>query len=182
MRRAVGGKVKSPPAGAVLSFRRSAFGDIMAAPEETHMTMDRIEGRCLCGAVKVRMTPPEAHIDACHCGMCRRWGGGPFLSLGMVTDPEIEGKEHIARYASSDWAERAFCRACGTHLFYYYQPEGGYSFAAGLFDAANGFEFAQEIFIDDKPGYYDFAGQRERLTGQEVMAKFGVDGSDESSG
>ena len=30
------------------------------------------------------------------------------------------------------------------------------------------------IFIDEKPGYYGFAGDRERLTGPEVMAKFGV--------
>lgn len=146
------------------------------------MTTDGIEGKCLCGAVTVRMTPPKPHVEACHCSMCRRWGGGPFLSLKMVTDPEIEGGEHIARYASSDWAERGFCRECGTHLFYYYKPKGGYSFTVGLFDAASGFAFTQEIFIDDKPDCYAFAGQRERLTGQEVMENFGVGGSDGNDG
>ncbi|HEY0112605.1 MAG TPA: GFA family protein [Allosphingosinicella sp.] len=141
------------------------------------MATETLEGKCLCGAVTVRMTPPEPHVEACHCGMCRRWGGGPFLSLKLVSDPELGGEEHIVRYASSDWAERGFCRGCGTHLFYYYKPKAGYSFTAGLFDGADGFEFAEEIFIDEKPTYYDFAGERERLTGAEVLAKVSEGGS-----
>lgn len=138
----------------------------------------KLEGECLCGAVRVRMTPADRHVEACHCSMCRRWGGGAYLSLKLVTNPEIEGEEHVVRYPSSAWAERAFCSRCGTHLFYFYKPKSGYSFAAGLFDGADGFELAEEIFIDEKPGYYDFAGERERLTAAEVMAKFGVPGED----
>ena len=145
------------------------------------MTTDRIEGQCLCGAVTVRMTPPEPHVEACHCGMCRRWGGGPFLSLKLVTDPEFDGAEQVARYESSRWAERGFCRQCGTHLFYYFKPKAGYSFTPGLFNRLEGFELAEEIFIDDKPSYYDFAGERERLTGAEVMAKAKQDGAGHDS-
>jgi len=137
----------------------------------------KLEGKCLCGAVQFRIAPPEPHLDACHCGMCRRWGGSPALSLRMVTDPVIDGAEHITRYRSSDWAERAFCRTCGTHLFYYFTPKSGYSFQAGLFDDLNGFELVEEIFIDEKPGYYDFAGERERMTGPELMAKAGLTGA-----
>lgn len=135
---------------------------------------NKLEGQCLCGAVTVRIAPAEPHVDACHCGMCRRWGGSALLSLRMVTDPEIGGAEHITRYASSEWAERGFCRQCGTHLFFFYKPKASYSFTAGLFGGADGFAMVEEIFIDEKPGYYEFAGTRERLTGAEVMAKFGV--------
>lgn len=134
----------------------------------------KLEGNCLCGAVRVRITSPGPHVEACHCSMCRRWGGGPALSLRLVTDPEFEGAEHIARYRSSDWAERAFCRACGTHLFYFYAPKAGYSFGAGLFDGTDGYDLAEEIFVDEKPGYYDFAGERERLAGAQVLAKAGI--------
>ncbi|MEN2711977.1 GFA family protein [Sphingomonas sp. NPDC092331] len=137
----------------------------------------KLEGQCLCGAVQVRVAPSEPHIGACHCGMCRRWGGGPALSLRLVPDPEIEGAEHIVRYSSSDWAERGFCRTCGTHLFYFYRPQSGYSFQAGLFGDLQGHDLAEEIFIDEKPDYYDFAGERERMTGAEVMAKAGVSGA-----
>lgn len=134
----------------------------------------KLEGKCLCRAVRVRIARPEPHIGVCHCDMCRRWGGGPSLSLRLVSDPEIEGAEHIARYESSDFAERGFCRNCGTHLFYFFKPKSGYSFQAGLFDELGGFDLADEIFIDEKPGYYDFAGERERLTGAEVMAEAGI--------
>ena len=106
--------------------------------------------------------------------MCRRWGGGAFLSTQMVKDPTFTAADHIARFASSDWAERGFCRECGSHLFYYLKPEDGYSFAAGLFDGTDDFTLSEEIFIDEKPGCYSFAGERVRLTGAEVMAKFGM--------
>ncbi|WP_077147174.1 GFA family protein [Sphingopyxis sp. KK2] len=142
------------------------------------MTTDsKLEGQCLCGTVTVRIVPPDPHVDACHCRMCQRWGGSALLSLRMVTDPDITGTEHIGRYASSDWAERGFCRQCGTHLFFFYKPKASYSFTAGLFGGAADFTMTEEIFIDEKPGYYDFAGERERLTGPEVMAKFGVGNS-----
>jgi len=134
----------------------------------------KLDGKCLCGAVRIRIAPAEPHIGACHCDMCRRWGGGPSLSLRLVSDPEIEGGEHIARFPSSDWAERGFCRICGTHLFYFFKPKSGYSFQAGLFAGAEAFDLADEIFIDEKPGYYAFAGERERLTGPEVMAEAGL--------
>ncbi len=137
----------------------------------------KLEGKCLCGAVQVRIAPPGPHVGACHCGMCRRWGGGPALSLRLVPDPEIEGAEHVVRYPSSDWAERGFCRTCGTHLFYFYRPQSGYSFQAGLFDGLDVHDLAEEIFIDEKPDYYAFAGERERMTGAEVMAKAGIDGA-----
>lgn len=134
----------------------------------------KLNGKCLCGAVRVRITPPEPHIGVCHCEMCRRWGGGPSLSLRLVSDPEIEGTDRIVRYASSNWAERGFCRTCGTHLFYFFKPKSGYSFQAGLFDGIDAFDLADEIFVDEKPAYYDFAGEREHLTGAEVMAEAGI--------
>ena len=141
-------------------------------------TPQKLDGACLCGAVRVRLTQPERGVEACHCTMCRHWGGGPLLSLHGVTAPRFEGEQQIARYSSSDWAERGFCRACGTHLFFYYRPEQTYSFAAGLFDLPEGFALTEEIFVDEKPGYYDFAGDADRLTGAEAMAKHGAAVSD----
>ena len=35
-----------------------------------------------------------------------------------------------------------------------------------------GFEFKEQIFIDRKPSYYEFANQTENLTEAEVFAKF----------
>lgn len=133
-----------------------------------------IQGKCLCGAVTVRIAPPDKYVEACHCGMCQRWGGSALLSLKGVTDPSFEGEEHVGRFQSSDWAERGFCTRCGSSLYYLYKPKGSYAFAAGLFDGLEGYELAEEIFVDDQPDYYAFAGDRPRLTQAEVMAKYNV--------
>ena len=134
-----------------------------------------IEGNCLCGAVTVRAVPTRSHVEACHCTMCRNWGGVAFLGVQCGTEVEfVEGEEHIVRYRSSEWAERAFCGRCGTNVFYHYLPLGTHSFTAGLFPDDALLPLTEEIFIDEKPAYYAFEGSSEKLTGAEVMAKFGV--------
>ena len=130
-----------------------------------------IEGRCMCCAVTVRGTPVRGHVEACHCTMCRQWGGSALLSVQCGTGVDIEGEANVGRYRSSQWAERGFCRQCGSSLFYRYVPADAYAFTAGLFadDALR--PLAEEIFIDEKPEYYAFAGVAEKLTGSEVIAK-----------
>jgi hypothetical protein len=45
---------------------------------------------------------------------------------------------------------------------------------AGLFPDDALLPLDEEIFIDEKRDYYAFAGDAEKLTGAEVMAKFNV--------
>lgn len=136
---------------------------------------ERIEGHCLCGAVTVRGVPIRRHVEACHCTMCRRWGGSALLSVQCSSDVEIEAAaDVVVRYRSSDWAERGFCGRCGSHLFYRYLPLDNHAFAVGLFPDAALLPLAEEIFVDEKPDYYAFDADSEKLTGPEVMAKFGV--------
>ena len=129
-------------------------------------------GRCLCGAVRFTAETVETHFHACHCGMCRRWGGGPSLSAN-ADKVRFEGEENIQRYQSSDWAERGFCRKCGTGLFYFFKPASQYMLSVGLFDEPKDFVLAEEIFIDHKPGFYDFAGEHPKKTEAEVLAAVG---------
>lgn len=130
-------------------------------------------GTCLCGNVSLSAKPKSRHVGACHCAMCRKWGGGPLL----VVDCEaltIEGDEHVGVYSSSDWAERGFCKACGTHLFYRLKEGGLYAVPVGVFDGDNDWELVQQVFIDSKPDYYSFAEQTRNLTGEELFAQFGA--------
>jgi len=129
-----------------------------------------MKGQCLCGAV--RLTVPEVReAGACHCDYCRRWGGGPLLSVHCGPDVVVEGREHVAVYASSAWAERAFCRHCGSHLYYRMLGNGSHFVPAGLLEDAE-LELTMQIFIDRKPGYYALANQTPMLTGEEVMRMF----------
>lgn len=138
------------------------------------MTTGRLEGQCLCGAVTVRATPKRRQVEACHCTMCRRWSGLAYLGVQCGSEVEIEGEEHVVRYRSSDWAERGFCGRCGSNLFFHYLPKDTYGLLAGLFPDDSLQPLSEEIFIDQKPDYYAFAGNAEKMTGAEVMAKFGV--------
>ncbi|EPD42801.1 GFA family protein [Delftia sp. WSY_4] len=129
-----------------------------------------MNGHCLCGAVSF-VSPQAREIGACHCGYCRRWGGGPMLAVHCGPDVKFEGGEHIGTYASSEWAERAFCRQCGTHLYYRLHATGEYFVPAGAFESQD-FELATQIYIDRKPGYYDFANQTPTMTEAEVIAQY----------
>ncbi len=131
-------------------------------------------GRCLCGAVSLRAAP-ERHVHACHCAMCRRWGGGPLMGMNCGTGVVIVDGQ-VARYRSSDRAERGFCARCGTHLFFYFVPDGSYFVPAGVFDDQSGLDFETEIYVDRKPDYYAFAGKRKRQTEAEFLEAMGVRG------
>lgn len=129
-----------------------------------------MEGSCLCGSVTVS-APTETEIGVCHCSTCRRWGGGPLLAIHCASGAEFSGQQRPVTYRSSEWAERGFCPTCGTHLFYHLLPTGEYILPAGLFEDQN-FEVTNQIFIDEKPGYYDLANETTKLTGEQVFAQF----------
>ncbi|GAB6261258.1 GFA family protein [Photobacterium sp. CCB-ST2H9] len=135
-------------------------------------TFHHIHGHCLCGKVGLNSTSGAKHAEACHCNMCRKWGGGPYLSVAAGTEVTFTGEENITRFASSEWAERGFCKQCGTHLFYFLKPTGQYMVPAGLLDQEKELEMDQQIFIDKKPAYYAFSNDTENLTEAEVLAKF----------
>ncbi|QLC22786.1 GFA family protein [Parasphingopyxis sp. CP4] len=135
-------------------------------------TAEKIErsGQCLCGAVKITAKADGHGVGSCHCTMCRRWGSGPFMDLDCGTDVVIEGDEHITRYQSSDWAERAFCAQCGTNLFYRLKETDYHIVSVGLFEPEDEMALKMEVFIDEKPDFYSFAGDAQKLTGAELFA------------
>jgi len=93
-------------------------------------------------------------------------------SVGKIS---FDGEEHIKTYDSSDWAERGFCQECGTNLFYRLKVPGTYAIWAGAFDDTEQFSLVGEIYIDEKPSGYDFAGDHQRLTGEEFIKSMGID-------
>ena len=130
-------------------------------------------GQCLCGAVRITARNAANKVGACHCSMCRRWGGGPFMEINCGTDVAINGEENVAVFNSSDWAERGFCRTCGTHLFYRIKQTGQHVIPVGVFDDTEGLVFDHQVFIDEKPSFYRFAEETHDMTGAEIFAKFG---------
>lgn len=143
--------------------------------------LTEVTGGCLCGKVRYSATV-KGGAGACHCSMCRRWSSGPYMSAHTQDRVDFEGSENIANYASSEWAERGFCKNCGSNLYYHLlpraeAPEGEYILAAGTVDDQSGFKFEHEVYIDGAPGWYCFdnPSQRKRMTEAELLAMFGVD-------
>lgn len=128
-------------------------------------------GSCLCGAVHISATLTDNAIGACHCSMCRKWGGGPLFAKEVGSDVQFAGEENITVFNSSEWAERGFCKQCGTHLFYRLKQGGFYALPVGLFDN-NDWQFDHQVFIDEKPAFYGFTNKTRDMTGAEVFAQF----------
>jgi hypothetical protein len=128
-------------------------------------------GQCMCGAVRFEAEEVKVGFSVCHCVMCQRWSGGPFLttSAGKV---RFDGEEHVTVYQSSKWAERGFCNICGSNLFYRISKLDSYEMCIGVFDDKDGLLMTSEIFIDRKPGGYAFTGDHPRLTEKETLEKY----------
>lgn len=137
--------------------------------------MDK-SGGCLCGAVRFDARDVPGTYGICHCPMCRRWTGSALVEVSVQSDHITwSGTEHIATRASSDWAERAWCRECGTALYFRHTKRdkwfGSTDLPLGLFDDTSGFELAYEVFVDEMLDGLAFAHTgHKRLTRAEVLA------------
>ncbi|MDJ1017559.1 MAG: GFA family protein [Paracoccaceae bacterium] len=127
-------------------------------------------GQCLCGKVRFH-AKVEPSIQACHCTQCQRWtGGGPLLSV-RARDLEIEGEDWIEDYRHSEWGERAFCRKCGTTLYWKMQGRPVGYIAVGLLDDQSELAVTEEIFVDFRPSWFPaWIGATQSTEAQE-MAK-----------
>ena len=139
---------------------------------------ERLTGGCMCGAIRFEADNVPLKVGVCHCPMCQRWTG---TGLAEVSIPELQvawrGLSQIQVFSSSDWGERAFCKKCGSGLWFRITEEGewsgNYDIPLGLFDDPSGFELAYEIYVDHRPPMlvYEDKGQVQ-LTRAECVAKF----------
>lgn len=146
---------------------------------ESEKAMTKATGGCLCGEVTYSANlKPET--GACHCAMCRKWSSGPFMSVHAEGKVEFDGAANIKTYASSEWAERGFCKHCGSTLFYHLKPRpevpaGEYILSAGSVDDQSKMKFDHEVYVDGSPGWYRFDDEasRKRMTEADILAMFG---------
>jgi hypothetical protein len=78
-----------------------------------------LTGGCQCGAVRYRLDAFQGGANICHCRMCQKASGGPFMAFAPVAHTDFAlTRGALAVFRSSDIAERGFCAACGTPLTY----------------------------------------------------------------
>ena len=115
-----------------------------------------ITGGCLCGAVKFKVDAPMREVIACHCGQCRKTTGNFFTaSNAPAASVTFTADDGLAWYKSSDRAERGFCKACGSNLFWREFGSDTISITAGSLDGQTGLHIKEHIYVADKPDWYD---------------------------
>lgn len=129
-----------------------------------------MKGQCLCGAVTIELRDAHQEIDVCHCSMCQHWTGSMYAGI-EGEDFTITGEDQVSTYRSSEWAERAFCKTCGSSLWYKFLPTDNRTFLAGLFDLPPGLPIKQQIFVDEKPDWFDIAQKSPMKTGTQIIAE-----------
>ena len=74
-------------------------------------------GGCLCGRIRYRADGKPSNATHCHCELCRRSSGAPFVSWATFPSADFAFTEGApARFDSSEIAFRQFCPNCGTQL------------------------------------------------------------------
>lgn len=114
-----------------------------------------LEGGCMCGAVRFRSEGPWRDIALCHCSQCRKTSGHFWAASATPTVAlEIEEDGDLVWYKSSDAAERGFCAACGSSLFYRRFGTDMTSVGAGCLASTGPLAAYRHIFTADKGDYY----------------------------
>lgn len=145
--------------------------------EERSQTAYR-EGGCLCGAVRFRAQVLTNEVGVCHCHMCQKWSGG--ISMMVAVDPQLveTGIKKISAYPSSEWGERLYCADCGSSLGWRMRDGSSTNLSPAVFDDVDGFVLATEIYIDEKPEFYDLDNKARKVTGAEFLAYIAKQGVD----
>lgn len=77
-------------------------------------------GRCLCGAIKFKITGEIQNIVCCHCSECRRVQGSAFATNANVNNEDfqlISGQDNLSEYQNTPTKSKFFCKTCGSPIY-----------------------------------------------------------------
>lgn len=118
------------------------------------LTMPKLTGKCACGAVSYILPDENYNLGACHCDTCRQWTSGIMFSL-TPSKPQFQGQAHISVYESSPKAERAFCKICGSSLYFKEKDPDTIYICAGTLDGyPPDLKLVREVYVDASPKAY----------------------------
>ena len=96
-------------------FRRLTPEPVRPAPSDAASLP--LDGGCLCGAIRYRISARTDDVTHCHCSLCRRSTGAPFVTwLSVPAAAFTIARGRPVERRSTPQAVRSFCGACGTAL------------------------------------------------------------------
>lgn len=118
--------------------------------------MDKItQGGCLCGSVRYELRGALRPVVACHCTQCRKSSGHYVAATQVASEgAAIEGGT-LRWFRSSPQAERGFCSACGSNLFWRRLDNPFISVMAGSIDGDTELRMESQLYPESAGDYYD---------------------------
>lgn len=130
------------------------------------MNDENHSGGCACGAVRFTVHGALSEVVACHCQTCRRLSGYYWAATHADwSDLVVETTRALAWYNSSTSARRAFCRECGSTLFFRQHASATVSISPGALDDASALSTVAHICTAEAGGYYPLPDDVARHTG-----------------
>jgi len=115
------------------------------------VTIDAVEGGCLCTAIRYRVLGAPLAQSLCHCRSCRLASGAPSVAWIVVRRSDfqiVSGCPSGTR--SSPQVLRTFCGTCGTSLTYQHDDSPDtIDVTTATLDRPDLYPPAREIWIED---------------------------------
>jgi hypothetical protein len=136
-----------------------------------------LAGGCQCGAVRYRLEAKPKATSICHCRMCQKASGGPFMAFGGVRLSQLVWTRGAPRvFASSDIAERGFCAECGTPLTYQGVGSERISVTLGSLDDPDSVEPAAQIGVESRLHWLDRTLNAPEMRTEQWLARENIQG------
>lgn len=127
-------------------------------------------GGCLCGAVRFEVEGTPEFAVHCHCSMCRRTSGAPFVGWAGFPRGQVRltrGEQALVRHASSEHGSRSFCGRCGASIFCDSTEHPDVTdIALGCLDPGHGVRPGAHVFWDDRVDWVELGDALPRLGGK----------------
>jgi hypothetical protein len=117
-----------------------------------------LTGGCFCGWIRYEATGIPFDETNCHCSICRRTTGAPFVSVHPSQFRVLSGEP--ARFKSTVEGTRSFCPRCGTQLSF---EHGDYPDEIGVtmcsLDEPDALAPHDHTYVDSKPRWVELCDQ-----------------------
>jgi hypothetical protein len=118
----------------------------------------RINGSCVCGAVRWSYdTAPTAMVH-CHCSICRKQHGtlfSTFVAGPLTTFHWRAGTGKISTWQSSEQGKRSFCAVCGSKVPGVSLDSQQVFMPAGALEGELGIRPQMHLFVGSKAPWHD---------------------------
>jgi hypothetical protein len=126
-----------------------------------------VEGGCLCGAIRYRISGSPFAAEYCHCSICQKTTGSAFANWMDFKQEQLTwsaGKPH--EYRSSENVRRGFCPECGSTLSFRDTRYPGYAtLTIASLDDPNQVRPTRHIYTDSQLKWLVINDDCERFPG-----------------